>query len=597
LDMHPDGVRMSYVDRRIGPQGLAKGGDRVADLKQEARELPARDLTHRQLWDIELLLSGAFHPLKGFLVEADYEGVCRSMRLADGRLWPIPVTLDVTEAFAEKLAPGGRLALLHPEGMVLAILTVRDLWTPDRKAEAEAVFGTGDEGHPGVFHLLHETNPVYVGGELEGVELPPHHTFKEYRHTPAQLREELDRREWGRVVAFQTRNPMHRAHVELTKRAAEQADAGVLLHPVVGRTSPGDIDYFCRVRCYRAVLNQYPGGTAMLSLLPLAMRMAGPREALWHALIRKNYGATHFIVGRDHAGPRNPRTGDPYYEPYAAQELTRMHQEEIGITILPFEEMVYAVPSSSDASHLTPPTLQGIYVPRSQVPAGSEVLALSGTDFRRRLQTGEEIPDWFSFPEVITELRRSYPPRSKQGFTVFFTGLSGAGKSTIAQVLMAKLMEIGGRPVSLLDGDIVRKNLSSELGFSKEHRDLNIQRIGFVAGEITKNRGVAICAPIAPYAATRRKVRELIEQYGGFIEVYVSTPLEVCEQRDRKGLYAKARAGLITGFTGIDDPYEAPEYPELTVDASEVCPEEAAGRILGFLTMTGYLERAQCKEA
>lgn len=335
----------------------------------------------------------------------------------------------------------------------------------------------------------------------------------------------------------------------------------------------------------------------MLSLLPLAMRMAGPREALWHALIRKNYGATHFIVGRDHAGPRNPRTGEPYYEPYAAQELTRMHQEEIGITILPFEEMVYAVPSSSDASHLTPPTLQGIYVPRSQVPAGSEVLALSGTDFRRRLQTGEEIPDWFSFPEVITELRRSYPPRSKQGFTVFFTGLSGAGKSTIAQVLMAKLMEIGGRPVSLLDGDIVRKNLSSELGFSKEHRDLNIQRIGFVAGEITKNRGVAICAPIAPYAATRRKVRELIEQYGGFIEVYVSTPLEVCEQRDRKGLYAKARAGLITGFTGIDDPYEAPEYPELTVDASEVCPEEAAGRILGFLTMTGYLERAQCKEA
>ncbi len=550
--------------------------ERATELKQEAVHLPSWDLTDaRQIWDIELLLNGAFSPLKGFLGRADYERVLSEMRLADGTLWPMPIMLDVTEKFAEQLEPGQRIALRHPEGMVLAILTVSDVWKPDLAAEAEAVFGTTDDAHPGVFHLLHDTNPVYVGGTLEGIELPPHHTFKEHRLTPAQLRAKFEEMGWQKVVAFQTRNPLHRAHVELTRRAMQDTGANLLLHPVVGRTSPGDVDYFSRVRCYKAVMPHYPKGSAMLNLLPLAMRMGGPREAVWHAIIRANYGCTHFIVGRDHAGPRK-KNGEPFYGPYDARDLAEKVAGEIGIDIVGFEMMVYVEEKDE-------------YMPVSRVPEGARVLNLSGTELRQRLREGKEIPSWFSFPEVIEELRRRFPPRHKQGFTVFFTGLSGSGKSTIANILVAKLMEEGSRPVTLLDGDIVRKNLSSELGFSKEHRDLNIQRIGFVANEITKNGGVAICAPIAPYAAVRRKNRELISQHGGYIEVYVATPLEVCEQRDRKGLYAKARAGIIKGFTGIDDPYEPPESPEITIDTTDISAEQAAQEIMNYLVLQGFI--------
>jgi sulfate adenylyltransferase len=488
----------------------------------------------------------------------------------------MPITLDVTEKFAGSLSTGERIALRHPEGMVLSILTISDIWTPDRAAECEAVLRTNDEAHPGVFQLMHQTSPVYLGGTLEGVDLPPHHTFRHLRYTPEELRLEFRRRGWNRVVAFQTRNPMHRAHVELTRSAAAQAKAHLLLHPVVGRTSPGDVDYFSRVRCYQAVLSHYPPDSAMLSLLPLAMRMAGPREALWHAIIRKNYGCTHFIVGRDHAGPGKDSRGKPYYGPYDAQQLAKEHEAEIGIEVVPFEEMAYC----EDL---------GQYRPVSQIPNGSRILNISGTELRRRLREGLEIPHWFSFPDVIEQLRLSFPPRARQGFTVFFTGLSGAGKSTIANILMAKLMELGGRPVTLLDGDIVRKNLSSELGFSKEHRDLNILRIGFVASEITKNCGVAICAPIAPYRRIRRQVREQIAHYGGFIEVYVATPIDVCEHRDRKGLYAKARAGLVQHFTGIDDPYEEPENCEIRIDTSELSAEEAAQKVVEYLENEGYI--------
>ncbi|MBI4606482.1 MAG: bifunctional sulfate adenylyltransferase/adenylylsulfate kinase [Planctomycetes bacterium] len=549
---------------------------RVAALREEALGLPSWDLTFHQIWDLELLLNGAFSPLRGYLGEKDWRSACETMRLADGTLWPIPVTLDVKEPFAEKLSPGRRVALLHPEGMVLAILTVSDVWRPDREAEAAAVFGTTDETHPGVFLLRHQTNPVYLGGTLEGLELPPHHTFQHLRFTPLQLRAQFERLGWKRIAAFQTRNPMHRAHVDLTRRAAQEAAAHLLLHPVVGRTSPGDVDYFTRVWCYEAVLRHYPSGLAMLALLPLAMRMAGPREALWHALIRKNHGCTHFVVGRDHAGPGAGSEGRPFYDPDEARELCLKYQGELGIAIVPFEELVYC----EDL---------GQYMPRREVPQGARTLVLSGTELRRRLREGADIPDWFSYPEVIDQLRRSYPPRSQQGFTVFFTGLSGAGKSTIANILVAKLMEIGTRPVTLLDGDVVRKNLSSELGFSREHRDLNIRRISFVASEITKNRGIAICAPIAPYRSTRREARELIGQYGGFIEVYIATPLEVCEKRDRKGLYAKARAGLIKEFTGIDDPYEAPEKAEVVIDTAGSPAEEAASKIVLFLQKEGYI--------
>lgn len=554
---------------------LFVGEERAEELKREAVYLPSWDLTQRQVWDIELLLNGAFSPLEGFMEKLDYESVCQRMRLSDGTLWPIPITLDVSEEFASSISEGDRIALRHPEGMVLAIMTASDIWKPDRKAEAESVFGTTSEEHPGVFALLHQTNPIYIGGRLEGIEFPPHHTFRHLRHTPAQLRAKFQKLGWNKVVAFQTRNPMHRAHVELTKRAMQETGGKLLIHPVVGRTSPGDIDYFTRVRCYQAVLKHYHEGSAMLSLLPLAMRLAGPREALWHAIIRKNYGCTHFIVGRDHAGPKD-RNGNGFYPPYAAQELVERYQKELGIKMVPFQEMVYV----EDL---------GRYMTREEVPPGAKVLSISGTELRRLLREGKEIPDWFSYPEVIEVLRQAYPPREEQGFTVFFTGLPSSGKSTVAQVLMAKLMEIGTRPVTLLDGDIVRKHLSSELGFSKRHRDLNITRIGFVASEITKNRGVAICAPIAPYAATRRQVREMVEQYGGFIEVYVETPLEVCEKRDRKGLYAKAQAGLIKNFTGIDDPYEAPSDAEIVIDTSQLGPEEAAERILDYLRKEGYI--------
>ena len=549
--------------------------DRVKELREEAIYLPSWDLTQRQVWDIELLLNGAFSPLEGFMGKADYESVCERMRLSDGTLWPIPITLDVTEEFASRLSEGARIALRHPEGMVLAIMTVTDIWVPDRGKEAEAVFGTRSDEHPGVFALLHQTNPVYIGGRLEGLELPPHHTFKHLRYTPRKLRERFKELGWDRIVAFQTRNPMHRAHVELTKRAMAETGAKLLIHPVVGLTSPGDIDYFTRVRCYQAVLKYYPQGSVLLSLLPLAMRMAGPREALWHAIIRKNYGCTHFIVGRDHAGPKD-RNGNGFYPPYAAQELMEKYKEELGIQMVPFQEMVYV----ADLDR---------YLPRDEVPPGAKTLSISGTELRRRLREGKEIPEWFSYPEVIAELRRQYPPRSKQGFTVFFTGLPSSGKSTVAQVLMTKLLEIGTRPVTLLDGDIVRKHLSSELGSSKRDRDINIRRIGFVASEITKNGGIAICAPIAPYDATRRQVREMISQYGGFILVHVATPLEVCEKRDRKGLYAKARAGLIKDFTGISDPYEPPQDAEIVIDTSKLSPEEATEIILDYLRKEGYL--------
>lgn len=551
--------------------------ERANELRSEVPYLPSWDLTRRQLWDLELLLNGAFSPLQGFMGKADYDSVCVHMRLSDGILWTIPITLDVTERFASNLSVGDRVALRDPEGAVLAVLTMSVLWKPDLHEEARLVYDSTDGSHPGVFQLLHRTNPIYVGGLLEGLELPPHHTFKHLRHTPVELRHLFKKLGWRRIVAFQTRNPMHRAHVELTRRAVTESGGNLLIHPVVGRTSPGDIDYFIRVRCYQAVLKHYAEQNTMLSLLPLAMRMAGPREALWHAIIRKNYGCTDFIVGRDHAGPRKDGDGTPYYQEYAAQQLLKGFEHELQIRILAYEEMVYV-------ENL------GQYMCRSKVPSGTRFLSLSGSELRRRLQQGLELPEWFSYPEVITELRSAFPPRDQQGFTVFFTGLPGAGKSTIARVLMAKLMEIGTRPVTLLDGDIVRKHLSSELGFSKEHRDLNVRRIGFVANEITKNGGIAICAPIAPYGATRREVRWMISQYGGIIEVYVSTPIEICETRDRKGLYAKARAGLISNFTGIDDPYEPPENADVVVDTSTTSSEEAARQILGHLEGEGFVD-------
>ncbi len=544
-------------------------------LKAEAAELPSWDLTPRQLCDLELLLNGGFYPLKGFLSEADYESVVENMRLADGTLWPIPITLDVSEEFAAKAPTGQDIALRDPEGVILAILSVTDRWRPDKKREAERVFGADDPAHPGVRYLHETAGPVYLGGPVLGLQAPVHYDFRARRDTPNELRAFFRKMAWRRVVAFQTRNPMHRAHVELTIRAARQVQANLLIHPVVGMTKPGDVDHFTRVRCYEAVLDTYPAQTTHLSLLNLAMRMAGPREAVWHGIIRRNHGCTHMIVGRDHAGPGNNSQGKPFYGPYEAQELFRHYEKEIGIEMVDFQQMVYVQELAQ-------------YMPIDEVPPGTTVLDISGTELRRRLREGLEIPEWFTFPAVAAELRRRYPPRSQQGFTVFFTGLSGSGKSTIANALMIKLMELGGRPVTLLDGDIVRKHLSQELGFSKEQRD-NGRRIGFVASEITKNGGIAICAPIAPYAATRRQVREMVEQYGAFVEVHVATSLEVCEKRDRKGLYKLAREGKIKEFTGISDPYEVPENPELRIDTEGTDVDFCAQQVLLTLESLGLI--------
>jgi sulfate adenylyltransferase len=564
----------------IDPHGgrlvdLMAPAPRAAELKAASRDWPSWDLTPRQLCDLELLLNGGFSPLTGFLGRAEFESVAADMRLADGTLWPIPITLDVSEETAERL-DGEPLVLRDPEGVPLAVLHVEDTWAIDREAKAKAVYGTLDDHHPGVAHLFRRTNNVGVGGRLEGLQLPVHYDYRDLRPTPARLRERFAARGWRRVVAFQTRNPMHRAHHEMTLQAAKAREANLLIHPVVGMTKPGDVDHYTRVRCYRALLSHYPQHTVELALLPLAMRMGGPREALWHGIIRKNYGCTHFIVGRDHAGPGAGRDGQPFYGPYEAQELFRRHQDEIGVEMVPFQAMVYI--EDDDA-----------YRPADEVPEGARTLDLSGTELRARLADGREIPPWFTFPEVAAELRRTHPPRERQGFTVFFTGLSGAGKSTIANVLLVKLLEMGGRPVTLLDGDVVRKNLSSELGFSKQHRDLNIRRIGFVASEITKNGGIALCAPIAPYDAVRREVRAEVEAGGGFVLVHVATPLDVCEGRDRKGLYAKARAGIIPEFTGISDPYEQPADAEVTIDAGTLTPEEAAQEVLLYLESQGWL--------
>ena len=549
------------------------------EARGRALELPGWDLTERQLCDLELLANGGFSPLDGFMNQADYERVVTDMRLADGTLWPMPITLDVSEAFAGRLATGDQVVLRDPEGVALAILTVSDIWRPDRAAEAEAVFGTRDTAHPGAAYLLQRSHPVYLGGRVEALELPSHYDFPHLRLTPAETRARFARSGWRRVVAFQTRNPMHRAHVELTFLAARQAEANLLIHPVVGMTKPGDVDHYSRVRCYEHVLHKYPEQTTALSLLPLAMRMGGPREAVWHAIIRRNYGCTHFIVGRDHAGPGKDSQGDEIYGPYDAQALVTEHAAELGIEMVPFRMMVYVQERAG-------------YAPIDEVDEAREtVMNISGTEFRRRMREGLEIPDWFGYPEVVAELRRTYPPRARQGFTLFFTGLSGSGKSTVANAVMVKLMERGGRAVTLLDGDVVRKHLSSELGFSKEHRDLNIRRIGFVAAEITRNGGAAICTPVAPYASTRRDVRAMVEAAnGGFIEIHVATPIEECERRDRKGLYAKARAGQITGFTGIDDPYEAPVEPELRIDTTDCTPDEAAQQVLLKLESLGYID-------
>jgi len=539
-----------------------------AELKAEVATLPEIILTERQLCDLELIISGGFSPLEGFMKEADYKSVVDTLRLADGVLFPIPINLDVSQADIDllKIAPGKRIALRDPrDEEALAIITVEDVYRPDRVKEAIEVFGADDPAHPSVSYLRRKVKDFYVGGKVQAIQPPTHFDYVALRYTPAELRAHFKKLAWRKVVGFQTRNPMHRAHRELTVRAARQRRANVLIHPVVGLTKPGDVDHYTRVRVYEAIMAKYPNGMGHLALLPLAMRMAGPREAVWHAIIRKNFGVTHFIVGRDHAGPGKNSLGQDFYGPYDAQDLVLKYHDELQIEMVPFQQMTY-LPATDE------------YVPVDEVPKGAQTLDISGTELRKRLRTGAPIPDWFSYEAVVKTLRESYPPRSKQGFVVFLTGLYNSGKDTIAKALQTTLNQQGGRSVSLLLGDGIRPELDSPFTVSTEERSKNLERLGFVSAELARAGAAVIAAPTAPKQVSRDVIQETVIHSAGaggnFYTVHVATPLEHCEAHDRRGLYKKARAGELKGVAGIDEEYEIPERPELTVDvASQSIPE------------------------
>lgn len=554
------------MNQLIAPYGgtlvdLMADSQRAAALKVEAFSFPSIDLSREQLCDLELLLNGGLSPLTGYLSRTDYQRVLAEQRLADGTFWPRPVVLRLSEKQAQSIEAGQRYALRDPEGFMPAVLTVSDVWAADTDAEIAAL-GVAPSA------------PMCVGGRVEGVALPPRHDFTDLRLAPAELRVQFQKRGWKRVIAYQTGHAIHRMHQDFAVQASLGREANLLIHGVAGVLPNNEGGYFSRVRAYEATLKHFPPASTLLSLLPLSECGLSPREVMLRAIVARNYGCTHLIVGGENCDAGEHRRGGDIVGDVLADTGAAM--EELGIALVPFERMVYVEDRAQ-------------FLPEDAVPAGARALAFPAAELQRRLDYDLEVPGWFAYPDVIAEMRRAHPPRHQQGFCVFCTGLSGAGKSTIAKALQIKLLEMGGRQVTLLDGDVVRKHLSSELGFSREHRDLNIRRIGYVASEIVKHRGIAICAPIAPYTATRRDVRHMIEQYGGFFEIHVATPIETCEARDRKGLYAKARAGLVKEFTGVSDPYEAPTAPEVAIDTSNVSVDEAVQRILLKLEREGFL--------
>ncbi|HZM99799.1 MAG TPA: bifunctional sulfate adenylyltransferase/adenylylsulfate kinase [Pyrinomonadaceae bacterium] len=556
----------SLIDLVVSEQELG-------ELRAYANELPSLQLSARSVCDLELLATGAFTPLDRFMGQADYQRVLDEMRLANGVVFPIPITLPVDRQ--QPIALDRDVALRDERNELLAVLTIEEIYDWKLDEVAAKVFGTQDSRHPLVAEM-NKWGKQNVSGRLKVIQLPSHYDFQNLRLTPTQTREKLQKFGRPNIAAFQTRNPLHRVHEEMTKRAIKKLDGVLLLHPAVGMTKPGDIDHYTRVRTYRALTQHYyDQNQIMLSLLPLAMRMAGPREALWHAIIRRNYGANHLIVGRDHASPGVASDGKPFYDPYGAQELVEKFSEEIGVRMIPFQELVY-LPDEKK------------YEQVSDVTPSQRVLSISGTEAREEyLGKGRKLPEWFTRPEVGEILAEAHPPRHRQGACIWFTGLSGAGKSTTAEVLTVKLLE-HGRQVTLLDGDIVRTHLSKGLGFSKEDRDTNIRRIGFVAAEIVRHGGIVLAAAVSPYRATRNEVRALVGKEN-FVEVFVDTPLDVCEQRDTKGMYAKARRGEIKDFTGIDDPYERPLNAEVTLDAVGHSPEENARLVLEKLIERGFV--------
>ncbi len=567
----------------IAPYGgelvnLITSGEEREQLLDLAATLPSIKINQRALHDLEMIATGAFSPLDRFMGKADYERVLHEMRLADGTLFPLPITLTANPT--ELPSVGSQLVLRNALNDVIAIMTLEEIYSWSQEKEARLAYGTDDARHPMVSEMA-RWGKVCISGEMKIVNMPKYFDFVELRLTPAEVRTRLEEMGHENVVAFQTRNPLHRVHEELTRRAAEAVNGSLLIHPVVGMTKPGDVDHYTRVRIYKALLdNYYDKSRTMLSLLPLAMRMAGPKEALLHAIIRRNHGANHFIVGRDHAGPGNDSSGKPFYGPYDAQEMMKQYESELGVKMVPFEMLVY-LPDEDR------------YVEQKDIPAGAKVLNISGTQVRNEyLAKGKLLPEWFTRPETAEILRQSYPPRHEQGFCLWFTGLSGAGKSATTQVLTDLLLE-RGKTVTVLDGDVVRTHLSKGLGFSKEDRDTNILRIGFVAGELVRHGGAVICAAISPYRAARNEARKMVGE--NFIMVHMDTPIEICEQRDVKGLYAKARQAMAEGhpmgFTGVDDPYEPPIDPEITLQGYDgATPEENARKVIAYLEEQGYID-------
>lgn len=561
----------------ISPYGgelvnLLVSGEERQELVERSKRLPSVQISARALCDLEMLATGAFSPLDRFMGKADYERVLTEMRLKNGVLFPIPVTLPLDEGAMPSW--GEQIVLNDARNNTIAIMQIEEIYHFDPQREARLVLGTTDPKHPLVSEMV-RWGKVYASGALKVINLPMYYDFVELRRTPAEVRARLESMGYDKVVAFQTRNPLHRIHEELTKRAAEEVNGALLIHPVVGMTRPGDVDHYTRVRTYRALTdNHYDPQRTLLSLLPLAMRMAGPREAVWHAIIRRNHGATHFIVGRDHAGPGNDSQGKPFYGPYEAQILMAQYAEEVGVQPVEFKELLY-LPDEDR------------YEETNKITEGTRTFSISGTQVRDEyLAKGKQLPEWFTRVETAEILQQMYPPKHKQGVCLWFTGLSGAGKSTTAEVLTSLLLE-RGRQVSLLDGDVVRTHLSKGLGFSREDRDTNILRIGYVAGEISHHGGTVICAAISPYRTTRNEVRKMVGD--NFVEVYVDTPIEVCEQRDVKGMYARARRGQITGFTGVDDPYEEPVNPEITLNTVDNDPLSNARKIVEYLEERGFL--------
>jgi sulfate adenylyltransferase len=571
-------VEQEKNSKLIEPYGgrlvnLMVSGEERQTLLEESSHLPSIQISARALCDLELLATGAFSPLDRFMGKADYERVLTEMRLNNGTLFPIPVTLPVEESSLPNWSE--RVTLSDARNNTIAIMQIEEIFHFDPQREARLVLGTTDPRHPLISEMV-RWGKVYASGALQVIDLPHYNDFVDLRHTPSEVRQQLGKMGYEKVVAFQTRNPLHRIHEELTKRAADEVGGSLLIHPVVGMTKPGDVDHYTRVRVYKALVdNYYDQNRTMLSLLPLAMRMAGPREALWHAIIRRNYGATHFIIGRDHAGPGKDSQGRPFYGPYEAQAMMAQYAEEIGVSPVEFKALVYLADEER-------------YEEQNKVPEDARIFSISGTQVREDyLAKGKSLPEWFTRPETAEILQQMYPPRHKQGVCIWFTGLSGSGKSTTAEVLTSLLLE-RGRQVTLLDGDVVRTHLSKGLGFSPEDRDTNILRIGFVASEIARHGGTVICAAISPYRATRNEARKMVGE-DRFVEVFVDTPIDVCEARDVKGLYARARRGQITGFTGVDDPYEEPVDPELILNTVEFSPKENARKIVDYLEGRGFI--------